>query len=65
MLFMQAQLAEEERQMKVKSRTTLEIYRLYTVRFVSTLLVLILLGGGLYAIIFSVGITTDPVSTLS
>ncbi len=50
--------------MKVKNRTTMEICRLYTVRVVSTLLVLALLAGGLYAIIFSVAMVTDPVSTL-
>ncbi|KAL9956731.1 hypothetical protein ACROYT_G038255 [Oculina patagonica] len=56
-----AQFAEEERNMKVKNRTTMEICRLYTVRVVSTLLVLALLAGGLYAIIFSVAMVTDPV----
>ena len=47
---------------KVKNRTTPEKCQLYTIRVVSTILVLALLGGAVYAIIFAVSVSTDPVS---
>ncbi|XP_020601816.1 transmembrane channel-like protein 7 [Orbicella faveolata] len=56
-----AQFAEEERRIKVESRTTPAKCGLYTLRTLSTLLVLALLGGAIYAIVFAVAISTDPV----
>lgn len=50
---------------KVESRTTQAKCGLYTLRTLSTLLVLALLGGAIYAIVFAVAISTDPVSTLT
>lgn len=56
-------MAEEERLLKVQNRTTGQKCRLYTVRGLVTLLVTALLGAGVYAIVVTVEISTDPVST--
>jgi len=58
-------LAEEERLLRVQNRTTGQKCRLYTVRGLITLLVTGLLGAGVYAIVVTVELSTDPVSTLS
>lgn len=55
-----AELAEEERLLKVQNRTTGQKCRLYTVRGLVTLLVTALLGAGVYAIVITVEISTDP-----
>lgn len=58
-------MSEEERLLKVQNRTTGQKCRLYTVRGLVTLLVTALLGAGVYAIVVTVEISTNPVSTLS
>lgn len=59
----QAELAEEERLIKVQNRTLGQKCRLYTLRGVISIFVIILLGGAVYAIIITVQISIDPVST--
>lgn len=59
---LQAELAEEERLLRVQNRTTGQKCRLYTLRAVITLLVTGLLGGAVYAIIITVDVSTNPVS---
>ncbi|PFX22961.1 transmembrane channel-like protein 7 [Stylophora pistillata] len=54
-----AELAEEERLVKVQNRTTGDKCRLYTLRFFTNLLVTSLLGGAVYAIIKIVNVSTN------
>ena len=61
---LQAELAEEERLERVQKRTTGDKCRLYTVRFVTNLVVTLLLGGAVFAIITIVAVSTNPVSIL-
>lgn len=61
-LFNQAELAEEERLDKVQSRTTGTKVKLYTLRIFISFLVMVLLGGAIYAIYLTVEVSTDPVS---
>ena len=49
----------------MQNRTTGQKCRLYTVRGLVTLLVTALLGAAVYAIVVTVEVSTDPVSTLS
>ena len=58
-------MSEEERLLKVQNRTTGKKCRLYTVRGLVTLLVTALLGAAVYAIVVTVEVSTNPVSTLS
>lgn len=62
---LQAELAEEERLLRVQNRTTGQKCRLYTVRGLITLLVTALLGAAVYAIIITVEVSTNPVSSFS
>lgn len=55
-----AELAEEERLIKVQNRTLGQKCRLYTLRGVISIFVVILLGGAVYAIIITVQISIDP-----
>ncbi|KAL9956729.1 hypothetical protein ACROYT_G038252 [Oculina patagonica] len=55
-----AELAEEERLVRVQNRTTGQKCRLYTLRAAVTLLVTALLGGAVYAIIITVEVSTNP-----
>ncbi|XP_015762502.1 PREDICTED: transmembrane channel-like protein 7 [Acropora digitifera] len=55
-----AELAEEERLIKVQNRTLGQKCRLYTLRGVISIFVIILLGGAVYAIIITVQISIDP-----
>ena len=63
-LFLKAELAEEERLLRVQNRTTGKKCRLYSLRAIISLFVTILLGGAVYAIIFAVEASTNTVSTL-
>ena len=60
----QADLAEEERLIRVQSRTAVAKCRLYTLRGAISILVLALLGGAVYAIIIIVEFSTNPVSKI-
>lgn len=55
-----AELAEEERLHKVQNRTLGEKCRLYTLRGAISVFVTVLLGGAVYAIIYTVDISIDP-----
>lgn len=54
-----AELAEEERLLRVQNRTTGKKCRLYFLRAIISLFVTILLGGAVYAIIFAVEASTN------
>ena len=61
---LQAELAEEKRLARIKNRTKMDLFKIYGIRLLITLLVMALLAGAIYAIIKSVQVSTDPVTYL-
>lgn len=64
-VLIQAELAEERRRDKVRNRTKLEKFKIYTIRGAVNLIIMAGLGGSVYAIILAVRVSEKAVSNVS